>query len=216
MHHHNEIKIPTFAVTLQCKYTYVKNIAIFASGTGSNARKIVEHFAENPDFSVKLLVSNRADAPVLDMAAENGIATLILSRKLFYESEEILTALQQHDIDLIALAGFLWLVPPYLVKTYKGRMVNIHPALLPDFGGKGMHGIHVHEAVKAAGVEKSGITIHFVNEQYDKGSILFQASCPLSEADTPQDIARKVLQLEHRHYAPVLEQLLTNIPKLHS
>ena len=199
-----------------CKYLNVKNIAIFASGTGSNARKIVEHFKENPDFSVKLLVSNRADAPVLDMAAENGIATLILNRKLFYESEEILTALQQHDIDLIALAGFLWLAPSYLVKAYEGRMVNIHPALLPAFGGKGMHGIHVHEAVKQAGVAQSGITIHFVNEQYDNGSILFQASCPVAPEDTPADIARKVLQLEHWHYAPVLQELLTNIPKLHS
>lgn len=195
---------------------YVKNIAIFASGTGSNARKIVAHFKENPKIGVKLLVSNRADAPVLNMAAENGISTLVLSRKTFYESEQILTALQQHDIDLIALAGFLWLVPPYLVKAYSGRMVNIHPALLPAFGGKGMYGMNVHQAVKQAGVTESGMTIHLVNEAYDSGSVLLQATCAIAPQDAPEDIARKVLALEHQHYAPLLEQVLTNIPKLHS
>lgn len=183
-------------------------IAIFASGTGSNARKIIEYFKNKPDITVSLVLSNKANAPVLDMARDYGIETLTLTRKAFYETEQVLAQLHQHAIDFIVLAGFLWLVPPYLVQAYPYKIVNIHPALLPKYGGKGMYGHWVHEAVKKAGEQESGMTIHYVNENYDEGSIIFQSSCRLQPDDDPEMIARRVLRLEHEHFAPVIEQLI--------
>ncbi len=183
-------------------------IAIFASGTGSNARKIIEYFKNKPDITVNLVLSNKANAPVLDMAQGHGIDTLTLTRKAFYETEQLLAQLHQYEIDFIVLAGFLWLVPPYLVQAYPRRIVNIHPALLPKYGGKGMYGHRVHEAVKKAGERESGMTIHYVNENYDEGSIIFQSSCRLQPEDDPDAIAARVLRLEHEHFAPVIEQLI--------
>ncbi len=190
----------------------MKNIAIFASGTGSNAKKIIEYFRDHPAIEVALVVSNRPDAPVLAMAEENGVETMVVDRQEFYESHSLLAALEFRSIDFIVLAGFLWLVPSYLVAAYRGRMVNIHPALLPRYGGKGMYGKYVHRAVKAAGDEESGITIHYVNEKYDDGDIIFQARCSLMADDSAEEIARKVLQLEHRYFAPVIEKLLLGQP----
>jgi phosphoribosylglycinamide formyltransferase-1 len=190
------------------KITKVSAIAIFASGTGSNAGKIIEYFQDKPAASVGLLVSSRPDAPVLNIARAHGIPQLTLRRAEFYESEKILDDLRRHDIDFIALAGFLWLIPPYLVRAYQGRMVNIHPALLPKYGGKGMYGMRVHQAVKAANERESGITVHWVNERYDDGDIVFQARCSLGPGDVPEDIARKVQALEHWHYPRVIENLL--------
>jgi len=187
------------------------NIAIFASGTGTNARKIIEYFKENANIHVVLLVSNKATAPVLSLAEESGIATMVLRREAFYGTEELLSALRGKDVRFIVLAGFLWLIPDYLVRAYGKRMINIHPALLPRHGGKGMYGMHVHRAVKAAGDTVSGITIHYVNEHYDEGSIVFQASCPLAPDDEPEDIARKVQQLEHRYFAPVIGKLISEM-----
>ena len=189
------------------------NIAIFASGTGTNARKIIEYFKENANIHVALVVSNKATAPVLDIAGEYGIDKMVAGRRSFYETEELLQALREKDISLIVLAGFLWLIPDYLVRAYEKRMVNIHPALLPKYGGKGMYGMHVHRAVKAAGDKVSGITIHYVNEHYDEGGVIFQASCPVRPEDEPEDIARKVQQLEHKHFAPVVEQIVLNLKK---
>ena len=186
----------------------LQQIAIFASGTGSNARKIIEYFAGHPDISVKLVISNRKTAPVLDMAAGFGIETMVISRTTFYESEDLLHRLA--TIDLVVLAGFLWLIPAYLVKAFPQRIVNIHPALLPRYGGKGMYGMNVHRAVSAAGDPTSGMTIHYVNEEYDEGQIIFQASCPIIPGEAAEEIAQKVLSLEHQHFAPVIEQLLTN------
>ncbi len=187
----------------------MKNIAIFASGRGSNAKKIVEYFSENEDIAkVSLIVSNKKEAPVLDMARSKNINHYVLDRKAFYQTKSLLEVLDKYMIDLIVLAGFLWLIPDYLVRAYEGRMINIHPALLPKFGGKGMYGMHVHEAVKKARENESGITIHFVNENYDEGAIIFQATCPVSESDNPEDIARKVQQLEHQHFAPEIAKLL--------
>lgn len=183
-------------------------IAIFASGTGSNARKIVEYFQNKPDIGVKLVLSNKAAAPVLEMARDHGIDTLTLTRKSFYESECLLDQLQEYQIDFIVLAGFLWLVPPYLVKAYPKKVVNIHPALLPKYGGKGMYGHWVHEAVKQAGETESGMTVHYVNEAYDEGDVIFQARCRIVPEDNPETIAKKVLLLEHEHFAPVIEQLI--------
>ena len=189
----------------------MKNIAIFASGGGSNARKIIEHFEKSDLGRVALVVSNKKDAGVLDIAHAHQIPTHLIGRADFYESKKILSILDEHRIDLIVLAGFLWLVPDYLVQAYPRKIVNIHPALLPQFGGKGMYGSHVHAAVKVAGEQVSGITIHFANEHYDEGDIVFQARCPLTEEDTPETIARKVLALEHEHYPSVIEELLMKV-----
>ncbi|MEL6970905.1 MAG: phosphoribosylglycinamide formyltransferase, partial [Bacteroidota bacterium] len=183
----------------------LQQIAIFASGTGSNARKIIEYFADHPSIKVSLVVSNRKSAPVLEMAAENGVATLVISRNSFYETEDILKALA--TIEMVVLAGFLWLIPSYLVKAFPQRIVNIHPALLPKYGGKGMYGMNVHRAVSEAGDSESGMTIHYVNEEYDEGQIIFQASCPLISGEAAENIAQKVLSLEHQYFAPVIEQL---------
>lgn len=189
-------------------------IAIFASGTGSNARKIIEHFQNHNDIQVVLVISNKPGAPVLSMAAEHDIAQEVINRDTFYGTEAILDTLNQHEVTFIVLAGFLWLVPSYLVRAYPERMVNIHPALLPQFGGKGMYGMNVHKAVKAANEAKTGITIHYVNEHYDEGDIVFQATCQLSQDDTPEQIAKKVQRLEHEYYPAVIEHLLLgNSPK---
>jgi phosphoribosylglycinamide formyltransferase-1 len=187
----------------------VINIAIFASGTGSNARKIIEHFKNSPSVRVALVVSNKKDAGVLDIAREHGIPTQVIDRKMFYETEELLGILKNHSIEFIVLAGFLWLVPTYLVRAFPKKMVNIHPALLPKFGGKGMYGKHVHEAIKSANETETGITIHLVNEHYDEGDIVFQARCPVLPDDSPDDIARRVLQLEHRYFLIIIAQLIT-------
>ena len=186
----------------------MKKIAIFASGTGSNAGKIIEHFRNSAEAQVALVVFNKKDAGVLDIALKNGIPTHILERRTFYESESLLDTLREAEIDLVVLAGFLWLIPAYLVRAYEKKIINIHPALLPKYGGKGMYGKHVHEAVKAHGETESGITIHFVNEHYDEGDIIFQERCSVTPQDNPADIARKVQQLEHRHFPEVVRQLV--------
>jgi phosphoribosylglycinamide formyltransferase 1 len=186
----------------------VVNIAIFASGTGSNARKIQNYFETSAEARVVLLVSNRKDAPVLQWAADKDIPTALIDRKSFYEPEGILGILQAHSVDLIALAGFLWLIPPYLIKAYPRRILNIHPALLPKFGGKGMYGMNVHQAVLAAGEKESGISIHLVDEQYDHGDTLFQARCPVEDTDTPDTLAHRVLQLEHSFYPQIIAQYI--------
>ncbi len=188
-------------------------LAIFASGTGTNAEKIMEYFADRPDVSVALVVSNKANAGVLARARRFGVPTMVIDRATFYESEDILKTLNQYGIDFVVLAGFLWLVPAYLVKAFRGRMVNIHPALLPRYGGKGMYGMHVHRAVVADGERETGITIHYVNERYDEGDIVFQARCPVDPDDTPEDVARKVHALEHAHYPRVIDQLLQRLPE---
>lgn len=186
----------------------MRHIAIFASGGGSNARKIIEHFKGSEIARVTLVVSNKREAGVLAIAEEHGIPAAVIGRKQFYETEEVLTLLRAHDIHFVALAGFLWLVPAYLVRAFPRRMLNVHPALLPKYGGKGMWGHHVHEAVKVAGEPESGPTIHFVNEHYDEGDIVFQAKCPIAPDDTADDIAAKVLALEHRFYPQVIEDTI--------
>ena len=185
-----------------------KRIAIFASGTGSNAQKIMEYFQDHESIQIELVVSNKENAPVLDKAQVFGVDSLILDKINFYDSNELLDFLETKGIDFIVLAGFLWLVPDYLTQAFFTKIINIHPALLPDFGGKGMYGMHVHEAVKTAGVEITGITIHYVNERYDEGDIIFQAQCEINAEDTPKTIAEKVRTLEHQYYAPIIEQLL--------
>ena len=186
----------------------MQRIAIFASGTGSNARKIIEYFQSNDNISVDLVISNKKTAKVLDMATSHGIETLLINRTSFYESEEVVDVLKKRNIDLIVLAGFLWLVPASLIKAFPNRIINIHPALLPKYGGKGMYGMNVHKAVKAAGESESGLTIHFVNEKYDEGGYIFKAACKLNGSETPEEIAQKVLKMEHQYFPQVVEKVL--------
>lgn len=187
----------------------IKHIAIFASGSGSNAREILEYFEDRVDIDVSLIVTNKRKAGVITHAIEFDVPTLRIDRPFFYDSKGILDVLKNEKIDLIVLAGFLWLIPTYLIEAYSNKIVNIHPALLPKYGGKGMYGHHVHEAVKANGDDESGMTIHYVNEQFDDGGHIFQAKCALEEADTAEDIARKVLKLEHFNYARVIDRILS-------
>lgn len=188
------------------------NIAIFASGSGTNAEAIMEHFAASTTARVALLLSNRADAFALKRAERFGVPTAVFSREEFRDPEgAVARLLKEHHIEFIVLAGFLWLVPDYLTTRYAGRIVNIHPALLPKFGGKGMYGHYVHEAVLAAGETRSGITIHLVNERYDSGDILFQATVPVSPDDTPDSLAEKIHTLEHRHFPTVIEQTIQQL-----
>jgi phosphoribosylglycinamide formyltransferase-1 len=190
----------------------VKNIAILASGAGSNAQKILEYFSDRMDIAVRLIVSNKPEAGVLNIAKLASVDTLVVSRDSFYSSTDLLVELDKHNIDFIVLAGFLWLIPPYLIQHYPERIINIHPALLPKYGGKGMYGHFVHEAVHLAKDTHSGITIHYVNEKYDEGSIVFQERCEILPSDQPEDIAKKVQVLEHSYYPTVIDQLVSSLP----
>ena len=180
-------------------------IAIFASGGGSNADKICTFFETHPDIRVELIVSNKAEAGVLKVADRHGIESVYISKKYWQHPEIILPVLETSEITHIVLAGFLSLIPDWLIKAYNGRIINIHPALLPNYGGKGMYGHHVHEAVKQSGDRISGITIHEVNEHYDEGKVIFRKEVELEAMDTPEEIARKVLQAEHMYFAQVIE-----------
>ena len=185
------------------------HIAIFASGAGSNARKIIEYF-ENKGLRIKvsLIVCNVPNAGVLEIAKEKGIPSLIIN-KTDFNATGYVESLQNADINFIVLAGFLWKVPEVLVRAYPKAIINIHPALLPKYGGKGMYGARVHEAVIAAKEKESGITIHWVNEHYDEGAIIFQASCSIDANDTADTLANKIHTLEHAHFAPTIEKLLS-------
>ena len=190
----------------------LKNIAILASGAGSNAQKILEHFSDRMDISVRLIVSNKQEAGVLNIAKVASIDTFVVTRDSFYSSTDLLVELNKRNIDFIVLAGFLWLIPTYLIQHYPDRIINIHPALLPKYGGKGMYGHFVHEAVHLAKDNHSGITIHYVNEKYDEGSIVFQERCEILPSDQPEDIAKKVQVLEHLYYPTVIDQLVSSLP----
>lgn len=181
-------------------------IAVFASGSGTNAEKIFEHFQHHPGIAVAGLLSNNPNAFALQRAAAFGIDTLTVDKQQYLEGTTVLGWLREKKITHIVLAGFLWMIPAYLLEAYPEKIVNIHPALLPAHGGKGMYGMRVHQAVKAAGDSETGITIHRVNEHYDEGEILFQAACPVEAADTPETIAQRVHALEHAHYPAVIEQ----------
>ena len=185
------------------------HIAIFASGAGSNARKIIEYF-ENKGLHIKvsLIVCNVPGAGVLEIAEEKGIPSLMINKSDFAANGYV-ESLKNAGIDFIVLAGFLWKVPEVLVRAYPKAIINIHPALLPKYGGKGMYGARVHEAVIAAGEKESGITIHWVNENYDEGAIIFQAKCSIDPSDTPTSLANKIHALEHAHFATIIENLLS-------
>jgi folate-dependent phosphoribosylglycinamide formyltransferase PurN len=193
------------------------HVAIFASGAGSNARKIIEYFENSSRVKVSLIVCNVPGAGVLDIAKEKGIPTLLINKGEFVSTGYV-QSLRNAEINFIVLAGFLWKVPEVLVRAFAPSntidnnstrgIINIHPALLPKYGGKGMYGARVHEAVIAAGEKTSGITIHWVNEHYDEGAIIYQATCSVEPGDTPNDLANKIHALEHAHFAPTIEKLL--------
>lgn len=185
-----------------------KRIAIFATGSGSNAEAMMRYFQSHPKIEVSLLLSNKPEAGALQHAKNYQVPTFVFNRDLFFNSENVLNQLKEKDIDFIVLAGFLWKIPDYLIAAYPNRIINIHPALLPKFGGKGMYGMHVHEAVKAAGEQESGITIHLVNENYDEGKILLQEKVRILPEDNAVTIAKKVLQLEHTHFSPLVEKYI--------
>ena len=184
-------------------------LAVFISGSGSNAEAIFQHFQTHPSIKVELLLSNNADAFGLERAKKFSIPTKIFTREQFRESEEVLQWLKEAGITHIVLAGFLWLIPSYLIKAFPHHIINIHPALLPKFGGKGMYGMKVHEAVRSSEDSQTGITIHEVDEKYDEGRTLFQAVCEIDRSDTPREIAGKVQRLEHLHYPRVIEDWVT-------
>lgn len=186
-----------------------KRLAIFASGSGSNAEKIAEYFAGRTDIEISLILSNNPQAGVIARARRFQIPVVLFDRKTFYETRRIIEILQNEHIDLIVLAGFMMLIPEAMVQAFPEKIVNIHPALLPKYGGKGMYGHFVHEAVVAAQELESGISIHFVNERYDEGDIIFQATCEVAPTDTPEEVARKVQVLEHQHYPEVVDKLLS-------
>jgi len=185
-----------------------KNIAIFASGKGSNAKAILDFFKESKTVNVSLIVCNKADARVLEIAKENKISFCVLTKEDLNNENYLLPILKTNEIALIVLAGFLLLIPSYLVQHYSKKIINIHPALLPKYGGKGMYGMKVHEAVCANNDAITGITIHFVNEHYDEGEYILQKNVSLSKEDTPLSMSTKVQQLEHEWYPKAIESIL--------
>lgn len=183
-------------------------LAIFASGTGTNAKNIIDHFRNHPHITVSLIVCNKPGAGVLNIAGDEGIPTLLIEKEPFFRGTAYVPELRERKIDYIILAGFLWKIPEALIKAYPHRMINIHPALLPKHGGKGMYGRFVHEAVIAASDKETGITIHYVDEQYDHGEPIFQASVPVEPGDDPIALARKVQLLEYEHFPAVIERVV--------
>ena len=186
----------------------MKKIAIFASGSGSNAENIIQYFAQKPQFCVKSVFCNVPDAYVLERAKKYRIPSFVFNREEFRNPDKVFRQLQEQEIDFIVLAGFLWLMPSFITAAWPNKIVNIHPALLPAYGGKGMYGHHVHEAVIAAGEKESGITIHYVNDHYDQGAIIFQAKCPVLPTDTPDDLAVRVHELEYRYFPQIIEETI--------
>ncbi|WP_029283188.1 phosphoribosylglycinamide formyltransferase [Pedobacter sp. R20-19] len=190
-----------------------KRIAIFASGSGSNAQKLMEHFKRSNDIEISLVLTNNADAYVLQRADNFEIPSHIFDKNEFYKTDEVIDLLKNLDIDFVVLAGFLWLIPKNLIAAYPGRIVNIHPAILPKFGGKGMYGDYVHNAVIAAGETEGGITIHYVDEHYDEGEYIYQAKYKIDRGDNLEMVKFKGQQLEHQHYPRIVEGLVKKIKK---
>ncbi len=186
----------------------VYKLAIFASGAGSNAQQIINYFKGRNDIKVSLIVCNKPNAGVINIASNENISLLMIEKEVFFRGNAYLEELMSHHINFIVLAGFLWKIPELLVKAFPNKMVNIHPALLPKYGGKGMYGHFVHESVIANKETESGITIHYVNENFDEGNHIFQATCPVLPDDTADSLAARIHQLEHKHFPEVIESVL--------
>lgn len=189
-------------------------IAVFASGNGTNAENIFRHFAEHPHITVSCLLCNKAGAGVLARANRHHIPSMVFDRAAWKEPTGIMNYLHTAEVDLIVLAGFLWLVPPALLEAFPERVINIHPALLPKYGGKGMYGMRVHEAVVAAREQETGITIHYVNEQYDEGAVIVQQKVALNPTDSPESVAQKVHELEYAYFPQVIEETVLRKGKI--
>lgn len=189
------------------------NIAIFVSGSGTNCENIIRHFAHHPSIRPVLVVSNKPEAYALVRAERLRVKTAVVSGATLRDANAMLPLLEQHHVDFIVLAGFLLMIPDYLSTAFEGRIINIHPALLPKYGGRGMYGHHVHEAVKAAGEQETGITIHHVTSVCDGGDIIFQARTALTPEDSPEDIAAKVHVLEQAHFPQVIERIILELPQ---
>lgn len=187
------------------------NIAIFVSGSGTNCENIIRHFTDSKNVKIALVLSNRSDAYALVRAEKYNIPTVILPKTDFYKEDQLLGLMQTYAIDFIVLAGFLLMIPDFLIHAYNRRMVNLHPALLPKFGGKGMYGHHVHEAVRAAGETETGMTVHWVSSICDGGEIIAQYRTPINPEDTPDDIAAKEHSLEQKYFPKVIEQVLQSL-----
>jgi phosphoribosylglycinamide formyltransferase-1 len=190
----------------------MKNIAILASGSGTNAENIIKYFSNRKSAKVTLILSNRREAYVLKRAAEHNIRSIIFDYNEFNTSDKVLDDLLKNDIDFLVLAGFLWLVPEKILNLYAGRIINIHPALLPKYGGKGMYGEKVHKAVIDNHESESGISIHYVNKSYDEGDIIFQARCKVKPSDTPDILAARIHDLEYKYFPKVIEDLIGKFP----
>lgn len=184
----------------------MKQIAIFASGAGSNAENIIKYFQENKKAEVVLVLSNNPNALVLERATDLGVKTVVFNKKQLNDPKWANENLK--NLDLIVLAGFLWKFPEHLLKSFPNNVINVHPALLPNYGGKGMYGMHVHTAVVENKDSESGITIHYVNEHYDEGAVIFQSKCAVRKTDTPSDVAAKIHQLEMKYFPQVIQQIL--------
>ncbi|MDT0691301.1 phosphoribosylglycinamide formyltransferase [Salegentibacter sp. F188] len=188
--------------------TKQKKIVVFASGSGTNTENIIKYFQNSPELRVVAVFSNRKSAGVLKKAHDLNIKALYFDRESFYHSNELLYVLQDMDPDLIVLAGFLWIFPENILQRFPAKVVNIHPALLPKYGGKGMYGDKVHKAIIENKEKESGITIHYVNEKYDEGEIIFQKTVDVNQDDTPESLAKKIHELEHAHFPKVIEEIL--------
>ena len=189
----------------------VRNIAVLASGNGSNAENIIRYFKEKGTAAVSLVLSNRREAFALERARRLGVPAVYFPKEEWTDGEAVLAALREYKVDFVVLAGFLVRVPSNILRAYPSRMVNIHPSLLPKFGGKGMYGDGVHRAVLASGETESGITIHYIDDRYDEGDVIFQAVCPVLGTDTPDDVAARVHRLEYKHYPEVIAQLVASL-----
>ena len=187
----------------------IPKIAVFASGSGSNAQRIAEYFSGTGVLEIAAIYCNNPGAYVLERAKLLGLPTVLFDRQAFYHSDTVLQDMREREVDWVILAGFLWLIPTYILKAFPQRIINIHPALLPAYGGKGMYGMKVHQAVIASGDTESGITIHHVNEHYDEGDIIFQAQCAIDKNDTPEMLATKIHGLEYEHFPRVIHDLVT-------
>jgi phosphoribosylglycinamide formyltransferase-1 len=191
----------------------MRNIAIFASGSGTNAEQIIKYFSNRKTGKVALVLSNKRESYVLKRAAKHNVESMFFDRTDFYDSDSVLNSLLKHKIDFVVLAGFMLLIPENILDNFEGKIINIHPALLPKYGGKGMYGELVHKAVLANNEPESGITIHYVNRFYDEGNIIFQAKCRVMPGDTPESLASRVHELEYAHFPEVIENLIEKLPE---
>lgn len=199
------------SISRQSASQKLQGITIFASGAGSNASRIIDYFRNSTLARVCLVICNKPGAGVISIAEKEGIPVLIIEKERFFKGDGYLPEIRQAGTNLIVLAGFLWKIPQALIDAYPRRIINIHPALLPKYGGRGMYGQYVHESVLNAGEMESGITIHYVDEHYDNGDILFQTACPVLDTDSPESLANRIHQLEHLHYPLVIDDLIKSL-----